>query len=76
MKLEARLMYFVTIFLNGIPESQTAEVFKQRSYRFLIAANKFQTGFDQPFLHLSALFRAMMFKKISGAISGEKNSGY
>ena len=34
--------------LNGFPESQTAEEFDVGGYRILIAANKFQTGFDQP----------------------------
>ncbi|HOV80497.1 MAG TPA: type I restriction endonuclease [Bacillota bacterium] len=37
--------------MNGFPEKQTAEVFKQNDCRFLIVANKFQTGFDQPLLH-------------------------
>ena len=37
--------------MNGFSESQTAETFKQPKYRFLIVANKFQTGFDQPLLH-------------------------
>ena len=37
--------------MNGFPETQTAEMFKQNSYRLLIVANKFQTGFDQPLLH-------------------------
>lgn len=37
--------------MNGLPETQTAETFKQAEYRFLIVANKFQTGFDQPLLH-------------------------
>ena len=37
--------------MNGFPEAQTAETFKQPQYRFLIVANKFQTGFDQPLLH-------------------------
>lgn len=34
-----------------ITESQTAGTFKKPDYRFLIVANKFQTGFDQPLLH-------------------------
>jgi len=34
-----------------IGESQTAREFGKPEYRFLIAANKFQTGFDQPLLH-------------------------
>ena len=37
--------------MNGIPEAQTASTFQQPEYRFLIVANKFQTGFDQPLLH-------------------------
>jgi type I restriction enzyme R subunit len=34
-----------------IGESQTAKTFEHPEYRFLIVANKFQTGFDQPLLH-------------------------
>ncbi len=34
-----------------IGERQTAREFEKPEYRFLIAANKFQTGFDQPLLH-------------------------
>jgi type I restriction enzyme R subunit len=37
--------------MNGLPERQTAETFKRSEYRFLVVANKFQTGFDQPLLH-------------------------
>jgi len=37
--------------MNGFPESHTAERFKRDEYRFLIVAEKFQTGFDQPLLH-------------------------
>jgi type I restriction enzyme R subunit len=34
-----------------IGERQTAREFERPEYRFLIAAEKFQTGFDQPLLH-------------------------
>ena len=34
-----------------IGERQTAAAFDKPEYRFLIVANKFQTGFDQPLLH-------------------------
>jgi type I restriction enzyme R subunit len=34
-----------------IGERQTAKEFGKPEYRFLIVANKFQTGFDQPLLH-------------------------
>ena len=37
--------------MNGFPETQTARTFEGPDYRFLIIANKFQTGFDQPLLH-------------------------
>ncbi len=37
--------------MNGFPEGQTARSFERSEYRFLIVANKFQTGFDQPLLH-------------------------
>jgi len=37
--------------MNGFPEVQTAKTFERPEYSFLIVANKFQTGFDQPLLH-------------------------
>ncbi len=37
--------------MNGFPESRTAEEFATPEYGVLIAAEKFQTGFDQPLLH-------------------------
>jgi type I restriction enzyme R subunit len=37
--------------MNGFPEAQTAKMFERPENRFLIVANKFQTGFDQPLLH-------------------------
>jgi len=37
--------------MNGIPEVQTARTFGTPECRFLVVANKFQMGFDQPLLH-------------------------
>jgi type I restriction enzyme R subunit len=37
--------------MNGFPDGQTAKTFEQPEVRFLVVANKFQTGFDQPLLH-------------------------
>lgn len=37
--------------LNGFPSGDIPRIFKKNEYRFLIVANKFQTGFDQPLLH-------------------------
>ena len=36
--------------LNGFPSNDIPKEFKKKEYRFLIVANKFQTGFDQPLL--------------------------
>lgn len=37
--------------LNGFPSSQIEEKFEEDGYRFLIVAEKYQTGYDQPLLH-------------------------
>lgn len=37
--------------MNGFPSAEIPEQFKNPEYRFLIVAEKFQTGFDQPLLH-------------------------
>ncbi|MDE2999937.1 MAG: type I restriction endonuclease subunit R [Gemmatimonadota bacterium] len=37
--------------LNGLPSSQIARRFQEDPYRFLVCADKFQTGYDEPLLH-------------------------
>jgi type I restriction enzyme R subunit len=37
--------------LNGFPSNQIESKFKTEPYRFLICADKFQTGYDEPLLH-------------------------
>ena len=37
--------------LNGFPSSRIADKIQQDPYRFLICADKFQTGYDEPLLH-------------------------
>ena len=37
--------------LNGFPSGQIADRIQQDPYRFLICAEKFQTGYDEPLLH-------------------------
>ena len=37
--------------LNGFPSGQISEKVKTEPYRFLICADKFQTGYDEPLLH-------------------------
>ena len=37
--------------LNGFPPGRIAERFREDPYRFLVCADKFQTGYDEPLLH-------------------------
>ena len=37
--------------LNGFPSGQIAQKIKADPYRFLVCADKFQTGYDEPLLH-------------------------
>jgi len=37
--------------LNGFPSSQIPDKVREDPYRFLICADKFQTGYDEPLLH-------------------------
>ena len=52
---------FTEAKMNGFPDTQTATTFKLPTYKFLIVAEKFQTGFDQPLLHTM-----YVDKKLSG----------
>lgn len=67
--------------LNGIPETQTAETFKQNEYRFLVVAYKFQTGFDQPLLHtmyvdkkLSGVHAVQTLSRLNRVCPGKKET--
>ena len=37
--------------LNGFPSSKIPEMIREDPYRFLVVADKFQTGYDEPLLH-------------------------
>jgi type I restriction enzyme R subunit len=37
--------------MNGFPSSMIADMIQTEPYRFLICADKFQTGYDEPLLH-------------------------
>ena len=37
--------------LNGFPSSKIADMIQEHPYRFLVCADKFQTGYDEPLLH-------------------------
>lgn len=52
---------FTESSMNGIPEDRTAKEFNKPGYRFLLVANKYQVGFDQP--KLTAMY---VMKKLRG----------
>ncbi|MCI5943062.1 MAG: DEAD/DEAH box helicase family protein [Ligilactobacillus animalis] len=60
-KVEDGGMEFTEASINGISEDRTAQEFNKDGYKFLIVANKYQVGFDQP--KLSAMY---VLKKING----------
>ena len=37
--------------LNGFPSNRIADMIQEDPYRFLVCADKFQTGYDEPLLH-------------------------
>ncbi len=37
--------------INGFPGKDIEDTFKEEPYRFLVVADKFQTGYDEPLLH-------------------------
>ncbi len=39
------------VSLNGFPSNKIAERIQEEPYRFLVCADKFQTGYDEPLLH-------------------------
>ncbi|HEY9161717.1 MAG TPA: type I restriction endonuclease subunit R [Desulfomonilia bacterium] len=45
--------------LNGFPSSQIPEKIQQNPYRFLIVADKYQTGYDEPLLHTMYVDKAL-----------------
>jgi len=45
--------------LNGFPSSQIVDKILQDPYRFLIVADKYQTGYDEPLLHTMYVDKAL-----------------
>jgi len=47
------------VTLNGFPSSEIASKIQQDPYRFLVCADKFQTGYDEPLLHTMYVDKAL-----------------
>ena len=55
--------------LNGFPSSQIVKSIQQDPYRFLIVADKFQTGYDEPLLHTMYVDKTLSGVKAVQALS-------
>jgi type I restriction enzyme R subunit len=55
--------------LNGFPGGQIPDKVQQDPYRFLIVADKFQTGYDEPLLHTMYVDRALSGIKAAQTLS-------
>ena len=47
------------VSLNGFPSARIAAAFQDDPYRFLVCADKFQTGYDEPLLHTMYVDKAL-----------------
>jgi type I restriction enzyme, R subunit len=67
--------------MNGFKGSEIPETFKNLEYRFLIVAEKFQTGFDEPLLHtmyvdktLSGITAVQTLSRLNRACVGKEDT--
>ncbi len=67
--------------LNGFSSASITEEFKKSNNRFLIVANKYQTGFDQPLLHtmyvdkkLGGVGAVQTLSRLNRTISGKNDT--
>ena len=55
--------------MNGFPSGRIAERFREDPYRFLVCADKFQTGYDEPLLHTMYVDKTLSGIKAVQALS-------
>ena len=55
--------------LNGFPSNAIAERIREEPYRFLVCADKFQTGYDEPLLHTMYVDKKLSSIKAVQALS-------
>ncbi len=55
--------------LNGVPSGKIAERFREDPFRFLVCADKFQTGYDEPLLHTMYVDKTLSGVKAVQALS-------
>lgn len=67
--------------INGFPSSKIESEFKKEPYRFLVVANKFQTGYDEPLLHtmyvdkvLTDIKAVQTLSRLNRAYPGKKDT--
>ena len=57
------------VSLNGFPSGKIAERIQEDPYRFLVCADKFQTGYDEPLLHTMYVDKTLAGVKAVQALS-------
>jgi type I restriction enzyme R subunit len=50
---------YTEVGMNGFSSNDIPKKFKEAGYRFLIVAEKYQTGFDEPLLHTMYVDKAL-----------------
>lgn len=55
--------------MNGFPSSKIADRIQEDPYRFLVCADKFQTGYDEPLLHTMYVDKALSSVKAVQTLS-------
>jgi type I restriction enzyme R subunit len=67
--------------INGFPSKKIETEFKKDPYRFLVVANKFQTGYDEPLLHtmyvdkmLSGIKAVQTLSRLNRAYQGKTDT--
>ena len=61
--------------LNGFPSGRIADKIQQDPYRFLICADKFQTGYDEPLLHTMYVDKILSgIKAVPDAVASQSSA--
>ncbi len=60
--------------LNGYPSGEITDQIQEDPFRFLICADKFQTGYDEPLLHTMSVDKALSGIKAVQAATMTRNA--
>lgn len=61
--------------LNGFPSNKIADRIQEDPYRFLVCADKFQTGYDEPLLHTMYVDKTGRFYALPRSLERQQHPG-